>query len=92
MKLSDDEIRARLAAHPAWSLEGGKLRRSVRFNSFVEAFGFISQLALWAEKLNHHPELYNSYNRVVIDLTTHDAGGITTRDFALAEKIDALLG
>ncbi|MBS3967754.1 MAG: 4a-hydroxytetrahydrobiopterin dehydratase [Truepera sp.] len=92
MKLTDNEIRLRLAAHPAWSLEGDKLRRSVKFKTFIEAFGFISQVALWAEKLNHHPELYNSYNRVVIDLTTHDTGGITARDFALAQKIDALLG
>jgi 4a-hydroxytetrahydrobiopterin dehydratase len=92
MKLTAEEIRSRLAAHPAWSLEGGKLHRAIKFSSFISAFGFISQVALWAEKLNHHPELYNSYNSVVIDLTTHDAGGITARDFALAEKIDALLG
>jgi 4a-hydroxytetrahydrobiopterin dehydratase len=91
MKLSEEEIQTRLAGHPAWSLENGKLRRTVTFRSFVEAFGFISQLALWAEKLNHHPELHNVYNRVTIELTTHDAGGITARDFALAEKIDALL-
>ena len=89
-KLSDDEVQARLAAHPRWSLEDGKLHRALAFADFVQAFGFMAQVALAAERLDHHPEWRNVYGRVVIDLTTHDAGGLTPRDFALAAVIDRL--
>ncbi len=89
-KLSQEEIEARLGELQGWRFEDGKLRRSLVFENFVEAFGFLSRVALLAEKANHHPELFNSYRRVEIALTTHDALGITERDFELAKKIDAL--
>lgn len=89
-KLSDVEIRDRLRTVPGWSLTEGKLRREFKFARFVEAFGFMSSLALVAEKLDHHPEWSNVYNRVVIDLQTHDADGITELDFELATAANRL--
>ena len=89
-KLSDTEIQTRLADLPGWSLANGKLHREYRFGDFVEAFGFMASAALVAESMNHHPEWFNVYNRVRVDLNTHDAGGITALDFTLAEKMDAL--
>ncbi|MCP9915420.1 4a-hydroxytetrahydrobiopterin dehydratase [Cyanobium sp. ATX 6F1] len=75
---------------PLWSVVEGKLHREWRFASFVEAFGFICRVALLAESLHHHPELFNVYGRVVIELTTHDTGGLSNLDVALAEQINAL--
>jgi 4a-hydroxytetrahydrobiopterin dehydratase len=71
-------------------LKDGKLNKTFVFTSFVDAFGFMTRVALHAEKLNHHPEWFNVYNRVEIDLTTHEAGGLTVRDFNLATAIDEL--
>lgn len=76
---------------PQWSLVGGKLHREFRFADFSEAFGFMSRVALAAEALGHHPEWSNVWNRVVIELTTHDTGGLSNLDLALARLIDALL-
>lgn len=89
-KLPDDEIRTGLETLPGWTLANGKLHRSFKFRNFVEAFGFMSSLALVAEKMDHHPEWSNVYDRVVIDLTTHDADGITTLDFELAKAANRL--
>ena len=89
-KLGTDEITQRLGALPQWRVENAKLHREYRFASFVEAFGFMASCALVAEKLDHHPEWSNVYNRVVVDLTTHDAGGISARDFELAEHMDRI--
>lgn len=89
-KLSDAEVRERLAKVPSWKIESGKLRREFQFKDFVTAFGFMSKVALLAEKADHHPEWWNVYNKVKIELTTHDAGGLSERDFDLAQKIDAL--
>ena len=75
-KLGADEITARLAKLPGWTVENGKLHRAYTFESFVDAFGFMASCALVAEKLDHHPEWFNVYNRVVVDLTTHDAGAV----------------
>jgi 4a-hydroxytetrahydrobiopterin dehydratase len=91
-RLQDDEVRRRLAERAGWELCEGKLRRAVRFADFAEAFGFMARVAVIAEGMNHHPELFNVYNRVVIDLSTHDAGGVSERDFELARRIDAALG
>lgn len=91
-KLNSQDIEARLADTDNWSLVDGKLHAELRFANFNEAFGFMSQVALEAERSDHHPEWFNVYNRVVIDLTTHDAGGISERDFQLAGFIDRLLG
>lgn len=89
-RLSDDDISRRLVAMPAWSLEQGKLYRRLDFRDFVEAFGFMSRVALLAERADHHPEWRNVYRTVDIWLSTHDVGGISERDFALAAAIDAL--
>lgn len=87
-KLSDSEITARLAELGNWSFAGGKLRRELRFGDFVDAFGFMAKVALVAERMNHHPEWTNVYNRVVVELSTHDVGGISELDFELARAID----
>jgi 4a-hydroxytetrahydrobiopterin dehydratase len=84
-------IAHKLAALPEWSLRSDKLYRRFVFADFVEAFGFMSRVALLAERTDHHPEWSNVYNRVEIYLTTHDAGGITERDFDLAARINRLL-
>jgi 4a-hydroxytetrahydrobiopterin dehydratase len=76
----------------AWDERDGKLHREFTFADFSEAWAFMSRVALLAEKNNHHPDWSNSWNKVVIDLVTHDAGGITDRDRQLAEKIDGLTG
>lgn len=89
-KLSDEQIQANLADVPGWSIEDGKLHRQFKFKSFIEAFGFMSRVALAAESMNHHPEWSNVYNTVTIDLITHDVGGISENDFDLAGKISAL--
>lgn len=75
----------------AWTIEEGKLYRAFKFPNFIAAFGFMTQVAILAEKADHHPEWFNVYNKVNISLTTHDAGGISTRVFALAEQISALI-
>jgi 4a-hydroxytetrahydrobiopterin dehydratase len=90
-KLSLPDINAQLVQLDGWSLHEDKLQRQFVFRDFVEAFGFMSRVALLAEAMNHHPEWSNVYNRVNIKLTTHDAGGITARDFTLAGRINLLL-
>ncbi|PLW82166.1 4a-hydroxytetrahydrobiopterin dehydratase [Kineobactrum sediminis] len=89
-KLTADEIEQRLVSLPEWGLDRHKLYRHYVYTTFIEAWGFMSQVALLAEVQNHHPEWSNSYGRVEIYLTTHDAGGITERDFKLARAIDLL--
>jgi 4a-hydroxytetrahydrobiopterin dehydratase len=93
-RLTDAERDAALARLPAWSLRGDGLAiaRELRFTDFAEAFGFMARVAIAAEKADHHPEWFNVYNRVEITLTTHDAGGLSARDVALAETIDAMVG
>lgn len=88
--LSKEELNTALSQLNGWSVKDGKLHRQLKFASFVEAFGFMSSVALVAEAAGHHPEWFNVYNRVTIDLTTHDAGGITTKDIELARKVNAL--
>jgi 4a-hydroxytetrahydrobiopterin dehydratase len=75
-----------------WRQDAGRdaIQKTYKFKSFVEAFGFMARAALWAEKLDHHPEWTNVYNRVEVTLTTHDAGGLTDLDLKLAAKLDAL--
>ena len=89
-KLTDAEISAQFEEISGWTVENEKLHKEFQFNSFVEAFGFMVRVALIAESMNHHPEWFNVYNRVTVDLATHDAGGISALDFELAKKIDAL--
>ncbi|NUM81912.1 4a-hydroxytetrahydrobiopterin dehydratase [bacterium] len=90
-KLDDAGIRSRLHELKGWTLLDNKLHKELTFQSFVEAFSFMSGAALLAESMNHHPNWSNVYNKVIIDLYTHDAGGITEFDFALAKKMDALV-
>ena len=89
-KLSEDEIATKLAGLNGWAFKNGKLHRQYQFPDFVAAFGFMTSAALCAESMNHHPEWTNVYNKVTIDLNTHDAGGITALDFTLAGKMEAL--
>jgi len=89
-KLSEQEITAELAKLPGWSIERGNLHRTFEFRDFPQAFAFMTRVALAAEKMDHHPDWSNSWNKVVIDLNTHSAGGLTQNDFALAGKIDQL--
>jgi 4a-hydroxytetrahydrobiopterin dehydratase len=92
VKLGDAEIPARLSALPGWSLEAGKLHKAFTFKDFVEAWSFMSAVALVAEALGHHPEWSNVWNRVTVDLSTHDASGLTALDFDLAARMEALAG
>lgn len=89
--LSAEQISLLPQQLPDWTLVNGKLHRELRFADFNEAFGFMSRVALIAETLGHHPEWFNVWNKVVIDLTTHDAGGLSTLDLDLARRIDGLL-
>jgi 4a-hydroxytetrahydrobiopterin dehydratase len=91
-KLSEGEIRSKLSELQDWLIQDEKLHKEFRFDSFVEAFGFMASMALVSEKADHHPEWFNVYNRVVVDLTTHDAGGLSTKDFEWAAKADAVYG
>jgi 4a-hydroxytetrahydrobiopterin dehydratase len=89
-RLSDAEISEQVASLDGWNVAGGKLHREFEFENFVEAFGFMSRAALVAEKMDHHPEWFNVYNRVVVDLATHDVDGISEHDFELAAAMSAL--
>jgi 4a-hydroxytetrahydrobiopterin dehydratase len=91
-KATEMEIQEALAELGAWALVDGKLHREYRFGDFVQAFGFMAQAALLAERANHHPEWFNVYNRVVVDLMTHEAGGITQKDFDLAGEMEKIAG
>ena len=90
-KLPPAIIEQELARLTDWGLNQNKLYRHFVFENFIEAFGFMSKVALLAEAMNHHPEWSNVYNRVDIHLTTHDVDGISERDFILAAKINSLL-
>ncbi|EIZ79758.1 pterin-4-alpha-carbinolamine dehydratase [Novosphingobium sp. Rr 2-17] len=91
--LNAAEIDAALAELPGWALAGdGKaIERALTFADFNAAFGFMTRVALYADKADHHPEWFNVYNKVRVRLTTHDAGGLSTRDVAMARFIDAIV-
>jgi len=89
-KSTDEAVDAFLSKYNRWSIKEDKLHREYRFKDFTHAFGFMSMVALVAEKTNHHPEWLNIYNKVVVDLTTHEVSGITERDFQLAAVMDSL--
>ena len=88
--LSPEALQTALKQLEGWTEKEDKLHREFQFSSFVEAFGFMSSVALVAESMGHHPEWFNVYNRVTIDLTTHDAGGISSKDIELAKKANEL--
>ena len=89
-RATESEIQGTVSELTGWTVESGKLHREFRFRDFVQAFGFMSQVALLAERAAHHPEWFNVYNRVVIDLTTHEAGGITRKDLDMAREIEQI--
>ena len=89
-KLSDNEIEAKLKEIKNWQIENGKLCKSFEFKNFTQAFGFITKIALESEKLDHHPELFNVFNKVKIFLSTHKVNGLSEYGFILAKKIDDL--
>lgn len=89
-KSTESEIQKALAQLGPWTLADGKLHREYKFRNFVQAFGFMAQVALLAERADHHPEWFNVYSRVVVDLTTHEAGGITQRDLDLAHQMEEI--
>jgi 4a-hydroxytetrahydrobiopterin dehydratase len=88
--LEQDAIAERLEAVPEWSVVDGRLHRELEFADFNEAFGFMARVALVAEKLDHHPDWSNSWNKVTVDIVSHAAGGITDRCLELAGRIDGL--
>lgn len=89
-KLSEAEISAALQQLPDWTVKDGKLHRRYQFPAFSHAIGFIATAAIEIDKRDHHPEWQNVYNRVTVDLTTHDTGGITRRDVDLALLLDRI--
>jgi 4a-hydroxytetrahydrobiopterin dehydratase len=90
-RLNQDQIEALASRLPQWTVTDTCLQRQLVFKTFVEAFGFMAQVALLAEARNHHPNWSNVYNRVTIELTTHDLGGLSSLDEELASAIDDLL-
>ena len=89
-KLSNKAVNDALANVDGWALDDGKLRRDFKFANFVDAFAFMTKAAIEAEKMNHHPEWFNVYNKVIVHLTTHSVDGISNLDFALAETMNRL--
>ncbi len=90
--LPPEDLKEALQTLRGWSVQSGKLHREWAFRDFSEAFGFMTRVAFLAERMNHHPEWFNVYGRVVIDLTTHDAGGISPADVEFARAVNALAG
>jgi len=90
MRLSQPDIEEELKNLPGWSVVNEKLHREFEFASFNQAFGFMTRAAMEIEKMNHHPEWFNVYNRITVELTTHDAGGITKNDINLARILNSL--
>jgi 4a-hydroxytetrahydrobiopterin dehydratase len=90
MRLSQIDIDEHLKNLPDWSVVNEKLHKEFQFENFNQAFGFMTRAAMEIEKMNHHPEWFNVYNRITIELTTHDAGGITKNDVNLAKILNSL--
>ncbi|HEY2455870.1 MAG TPA: 4a-hydroxytetrahydrobiopterin dehydratase [Candidatus Acidoferrum sp.] len=91
-KLTENEVQQQLQQTKGWTLANGKLHKAYECKDFVDAFGKITQVALVAESMNHHPEWFNVWNKVVIDLNTHSVQGISSLDFQLAAKINEIFG
>ena len=90
IKLTEEQIQKELANLQGWSVVNGKLHKDFVFVDFIEAFGFMSKAAIHIEKMNHHPEWFNVYNKIKVELVTHDAGGITQNDVNLARTLNSL--
>ena len=89
--IENNQLNDFIKKNPSWSIYNKTIKKEFKFNSFIEAFGFMSKVALIAEKMDHHPNWQNTYNKVTIELTTHDIGGVSTNDTNLAEAIDKLI-
>ena len=89
-KLSQDEVEREVQNLEGWRLSNGKIKKEFKFSTFVQAFGFMTKVAIESEKLNHHPEWFNVYNQVSIDLITLDLNGVSTYDVKLARIINQL--
>ncbi len=90
MRLSSESIDLELKNLKGWTVVNNKMHKEFEFNDFIDTFGFMTKAAIHIEKMNHHPEWFNVYNRLVVDLTTHDAGGITVNDINLAKILNSL--
>lgn len=90
-KIPQKEIEKELKDIPGWTIVEGKLHKEFQFDDFNQAFGFMTRAAMHIEKMNHHPEWFNVYNKLIVDLTTHDAGGITENDIKLAKTLNSLI-
>ena len=88
--IDKSQLNSFIAKNSSWIIYNKKLKKEFEFNNFIEAFGFMSKVALISEKMDHHPNWQNTYNKVIIELTTHDMGGLTTNDIKLAQAIDKL--
>ena len=91
-KVTDAEIQKAIVELGSWTVESGKLHREYRFRDFVQAFGFMTQVALLAQRAAHHLEWFNVYNKVLVNLTTHEAQGITQKDLDLASEMEQIAG
>ena len=91
MRLSESDIDEELKKLSGWNVKDDKLHKEFQFDNFNQAFGFMTRAAMEIEKMNHHPEWFNVYNRITVDLTTHEAGGITNNDVNLAKVLNSLL-
>jgi 4a-hydroxytetrahydrobiopterin dehydratase len=91
MRLTDEEITKRMKELPAWRLEDSTIVREYEFKDFAEAFTFMASAAPVADKMDHHPDWTNVYNKVIVRLTSHDEGGLTGKDFELAQEMDKLI-
>lgn len=89
--LNDEQLKNEMGTLDGWMVQNGKLHKEIIFDDFIQAFSFMTKVALHAEKMNHHPEWFNVYNRVTVDLMTHDAGGITAKDIDLAKFIESII-
>ncbi|MDE1727167.1 MAG: 4a-hydroxytetrahydrobiopterin dehydratase [Thaumarchaeota archaeon] len=89
-KLTEEQIKQELTSLQGWSVLNGKLHKDFVFTDFIEAFGFMTKAAIHIEKMNHHPEWFNVYNKIKVELVTHDAGGITQNDINLAKTLNSL--
>ena len=91
MRLSDEDINEKIKDLPGWSIINRKLHKEFTFETFNQAFGFMTRAAMEIEKMNHHPEWFNVYNKLTVELMTHDAGGITQNDISLAKILNSLV-
>ena len=91
MRLSESDIDKELKELTGWNVKNDKLHKEFQFDNFNQAFGFMTRAAMEIEKMNRHPEWFNVYNRITVDLTTHEAGGITNNDVNLAKILNSLL-